>query len=170
MPGPSAAVLDSTLPRPEGEDEQRRRPEGPDTPVDPDELASIGSWTAMMTSWCGVTGETPKCYATSAQGPMVLDSRPSAAADSLDGMAAEASGNVRTAKGGTDWERLSCVTLQSDRRAISASSVRRSHTGSMLADIVPAFCTVDVGLVNSGSIRYDKVIQATVGTRVGLLP
>lgn len=41
---------------------------------------------------------------------------------------------------------------------------QESNLGNMLADMVRAFYAVDVGLVNSGSIRCDKVVQPTIGT------
>ncbi|KAK8024314.1 2-3-cyclic-nucleotide 2-phosphodiesterase [Apiospora rasikravindrae] len=175
-------------------------------------------------------------YSDRAKDPRVLDCRdPDAAADSSNGMIPKARGVVRIVKSGTDWEGLSCVTLQVDGRAISDSgnngaseavlqsvtveqiadmsratvedhalledSKRRvteclrgvhqqidelgadplvhtavplqgvgsiirsqeSNLGNMLADMVRAFYDVDIGLVNSGSIRCDKVIQTTLG-------
>ncbi|KAK1952011.1 hypothetical protein LY78DRAFT_687089 [Colletotrichum sublineola] len=45
---------------------------------------------------------------------------------------------------------------------------REANLGNMLADMVRAFYAVDVGLINSGSIRCDRVIQATIGTDLAL--
>ncbi|KAK2000691.1 5'-nucleotidase [Colletotrichum falcatum] len=47
---------------------------------------------------------------------------------------------------------------------------RESNLGNMLADMVRAFYAVDVGLVNSGSIRCDRAIQATIGVDSALPP
>ncbi|KAK8071154.1 2-3-cyclic-nucleotide 2-phosphodiesterase [Apiospora hydei] len=52
------------------------------------------------------------------------------------------------------------VPLQGLGRIIRS---QESNLGNMLADMVRAFYDVEIGLVNGGSIRCDKVIQATFG-------
>ncbi|KAK7946820.1 uncharacterized protein PG986_011141, partial [Apiospora aurea] len=178
-----------------------------------------------------------KRYSARAKDPQVLDCRyPDVAADGIDGMVPKAHGAVRIVKSGTDWQGLSCVTLQVDRRAVAGSDSdgaseavlqsvtieqvadmsramvndhaaleenwqrvteclqgvhqqidalgadplvhtavplqgvgsiirsQESNLGNMVADMVRAFYDVDIGFVNSGSIRCDKVIQATIGS------
>ncbi|KAF2148583.1 2,3-cyclic-nucleotide 2-phosphodiesterase [Myriangium duriaei CBS 260.36] len=69
--------------------------------------------------------------------------------------------NTRIDKLGADPLLHIAVDLEGTGTTIRA---QESNLGNMLADIVRAYYDVDIGFVNSGSIRCDRVLHATIQT------